>query len=344
MLLEKNVVGKKTDWANYITLADEHETPMLRTLPKGPKPVNVIKNYQSDTYDAPKPNAWPDGKDWDVFASAGKNRKPLSARVQVFVKTAAVSLLAEDVTDTAGITDELAHEIPKQMTVMAREMECAAASDQSAVADAGDGQTGHQFRGAGAWIANPATADADVTVDTTLLPNAAQIYADTKANLTEDAVKLALEAQWNTTGSKGMKTGYVGSKLKKQFGVFQFYIPTSLNTQATARIITRDGDATVLGNMVDVYDSDWGKVELHMTKWNQAAGFGTNTTTGGSATIGQWRGYILNDARWSWLWNQKPTVFKPEFKGGGYKAAINAILMFMCLNPIGEIMIAPSDA
>ena len=35
MLLEKNVVGKKTDWANYITLSDEHETPMLRVLPKG---------------------------------------------------------------------------------------------------------------------------------------------------------------------------------------------------------------------------------------------------------------------------------------------------------------------
>ena len=52
MLLECNVVGKKTDWANYITLSDEHETPMLRTLPKGPKPVNVVKHYQADTYTA----------------------------------------------------------------------------------------------------------------------------------------------------------------------------------------------------------------------------------------------------------------------------------------------------
>ena len=38
MLLERNVVGKKTDWANYITLADEHETPMLRRLPSKPVP------------------------------------------------------------------------------------------------------------------------------------------------------------------------------------------------------------------------------------------------------------------------------------------------------------------
>ena len=338
MLLEKNVVGKKTDWANYITLADEHETPMLRVLPKGPKPVNVVKHYQSDTYSAPQGNAWPDGKDWDTFKSAGQNRKELTARVQWFVQTAAVSKLAEDVADTAGLTDELAHEIPKKMTEMAREMEASAASDQSSVSDQGDGQIGNKFRGAGAWISATATADADTAVDATILPSASQIYSDVKANLTEDAVKTALEAAWLATGNSGMKVGFVGSKLKKQFGVFQFYIPTSLNTQATARIITRGEEATVLGNMVDVYDSDWGKVELHLTRWNAHENFG------GSVTKAQWRGYFLNTERWAWLWNQKPTVYKPEFKGGGYKAAIDAIVMFLCWNPIGECKIAPSDA
>lgn len=341
MLLEKNVVGKKTDWANYITLADEHETPLLRVLPKGPKPVNVVKNYQSDTYDAPADNAWADGKDWAAFKSAGANRKPLSARVQWFVKTAAVSKLAEDVTDTAGIMDELAHEIPKKMTEMAREMECAAASDQSAQADAGDEINGHKFRGMGAWIKATANSDADVAVDTTLLPNTAQIYAGTKANLTEDAIKLQLEAAWKATGNKGMKAGFVGSKLKKQFGSFQFYIPTSLSTQATARIITRGEDATVLGNMVDVYDSDWGKVELHLTRWNAYTNFPSSNT---STTLGDWRGYFLNTERWSWNWNQKPTVYKPEFKGGSYKAAMDAIVMFLCMNPVGECKVDPSDA
>lgn len=339
MLLEKNVVGKKTDWANYITLSDEHETPMLRVLPKGPKPVNVVKHYQSDTYNAPKPNSWPDGKDWDAFKSAGGNRKELTARVQWFVQTAAVSKLAEDVTDTAGIQDELAHEIPKKMTEMAREMECSAASDQVEKADAGDQVNGNQFRSVGAWVSATATADDGKAVDASILPDAAQIYTDTKANLTEDAIKTCLEAAWKKTGSKGMKLGFVGSKLKKQFGSFQFYIPTSLNTQATARIITRDEDATVLGNTVDVYDSDWGKVELHMTRWNANEAF-----TGGSTTKADWRGYFLNSERWAWLWNQKPTVYKPEFKGGSYKAAIDAIVMFLCWSPVGEIKIAPSDA
>src|SRR5581483_5894237 len=185
MLLEKNVVGKKTDWANYITLADEHETPALRILPKGPKPVNVVKHYQVDTYNAPRANAWPDGKDWDTFKTAGANRVELQARVQWFVQTAAVSKLAEDVTDTAGITDELAHEIPKKMTEMAREMECSAASDQTAYAD--DGQTGNKFRGIGAWVNNSPTADADRAIGASVLTPSASIYSDTKANLVEDA-------------------------------------------------------------------------------------------------------------------------------------------------------------
>lgn len=338
MLLEKNVVGKKTDWANYITLSDEHETPMLRVLPKGPKPVNVVKNYQSDTYTAPQPNAWADGKDWDTFKSAGANRKPLSARVQWFVQTAAVSKLAEDVTDTAGITDELAHEIPKKMTEMAREMECSAASDQSSVADAGDQANGNKFRGMGAWIKATANADADVAVDANILTPSASIYSGTKANLTEDAIKAALEAAWLATGSNGKKVGFVGSQLKKRFGEFQYYIPNALTTLQN-RVVSKDqADHTLMGGMVDVYNSDWGNVELHLTRWNAHENFG------GSATKATWRGYFVNVERWAWLWNQKPTVYKPEFKGGSYKAAIDALVMFLCWNPIGENKIDPSDA
>lgn len=335
MLLEANVVGKKTDWANYITLADEHETPMLRTLPKGPKPVNVVKHYQADAYDQPNINAWPDGKDWDTFESAGQNRAELTARCQWFVKTAAVSKLAEDVTDTAGITDELAHEIPKKMTEMARDMEAAAGSDQAEYVD--DGKTGHKFRGLGNWI--QATAQTTGTpVPAAYLPNALQIFADVKANLYEDQIKVMLENMWLATGSTGRKMGFVGSKIKKRFREFQDWVSTSTTQQSTARVTMREQGDETLGNTVDYYDSDWGMIELHMDRWLDHPNFG------GTAAGGQWRGYFVNGNRWAWLWNQKPTVYKPEFKGGSYKAAIDAILMFLCWNPIGEGKVAPSDA
>src|SRR5581483_3345541 len=106
--------------------------------------------------------------------------------------------------------------------------------------------------------------------------------------------------------------------LKKRFGEFQFYIPTSTTTQSTARVTYREESDGALGNTVDSYDSDWGKVELHMSFFNAHPNF----TAGGSTTKTDWRGYFLNRERWAWLWNQKPTVYKPEFKGGSYKAAI----------------------
>lgn len=340
MLLEKNVVGKKTDWANYITLADEHETPLLRIIPKGPKPVNVVKHYQVDGYDEPLPNAWPDGKDWDTFKSAGANRGELTARVQWFVKTAAVSKLTEDVTDTAGITDELAHEIPKKMTELAREMECSAGCDQGEFTD--DGQTGHKFRGIGEWVKATAQSvtNGGTAVPAAFLTPSGSIYTDTKANLTEDAVQTVLQSQWNVTGNTGRKLGVVGASLKKRFRDFQFYLTNSTTTQGTARVTERSEGDGRLGNTVDFYESDWGTLELHLTKWNAHANF----TTAGTATISAWRGYFLNPGRWCWLWNQKPVVYKPEFKGGSYKAAIDAIIMFLCWNPIGEGKIVPSDA
>ena len=105
----------------------------------------------------------------------------------------------------------------------------------------------------------------------------------------------------------------------------------SASTQSTSRVTQRQEGSTTIGNTVDTYDSDWGRLELHMSRWNQHPNF-----TGGSATYYQWRTYFMNTERWAWCWNQKPTVYRLPYKGGNYKAAIEAILMFMCLNPIGE--------
>jgi hypothetical protein len=335
MLLEKNVVGKKTDWANFITLSDEHETPLLRMLPKGEEPVNVVKHYQLDAYAAPQSNPIPDGKDVDGFTSAGALRQEATARIQKFRQTAAVSELAEDVTDTAGIDDELAHQIPKSMTQMAREMDCAAGSAQTEHID--DGKTGHQFRGLGEWIrATPQTSGVPVTAP--YLPAAAQIYTDVKANLNEDAIQAVLKQMWTTTGNKGRMLGFVGSALKKRFRDFQFYLPSSLTTQATARIITRAEGDTELGNTVDTYASDWGTVEMTLERWLMHENFG------GSATQAQWAGYFLHRQNWSWHWKKMPTVYKQPYKGGSYSAFIEAIIMLLCKNPVGEGKVLPSDA
>lgn len=331
MLLEVNVVGKKTDWANYITLSDEHETPVLKRLPKGEKPVNVIKHYQADTYETPTPVAWPEGKSWDTFTSAGAQRKELVARVQYLVQTAAVGKLAQDVTDTAGVNDELAREITKKMTVIARQIECHACSDQGAYAD--DGTTGHMFRGIGKWLQTTAQSDADADVPAAIRPASAQIFTGATTAFYEDTMKATLQSMWDSIGKRSSGLVLFGGKslINQVAENFQWFKPSDASTQAVARQNVRNTMDATIGSNISGYVSSWGSVELIPTKWNIFAGF-----SGGSATYSPWRGYLLHPDVWSWHWNQKPTVYKPEYKGGSYTSAIEAIIMLLCKNPIGE--------
>ena len=90
---------------------------------------------------------------------------------------------------------------------------------------------------------------------------------------------------------------------------------------------------------MDIYASDFGRIELHLTNWNAHANFG------GTAGQNDWYGAILNLAnKWELRWNQKPIVYKPEFKGGSFKAAMDTICMLVCKSPIGEAAVKPSDA
>jgi hypothetical protein len=65
--------------------------------------------------------------------------------------------------------------------------------------------------------------------------------------------------------------------------------------------------------------------------------------TGSSATVKNNRGYFLHQDMWELRWNQKPKVYRPEFKGGGYEAAMDAICMLVCKNPQGEGKLAPTS-
>lgn len=339
MLLPANVVGNQQDWAQWITNVDTHETPLLKLIGTGTKPVNRLYQYQVDAYTEPTPKSWPDGKDVDTYSSAGQNRGELNARVQKFVQTASVSVMAEDVTNAAGVDDELAREIVKKMVELRRDIEASFASDQVAYVD--DGVTADKFQGLGLWLQNGVTSQLYPvpTSPINYTTPAASIYSDTKANLTENAVRAVLEARWLATG-KGETTLKLvcGSQLKQRFSSFQFYIPSDLSTVNAARVTNRSDGNKSLGYGIDVYNSEFGNLELHLTKWNAHVNYG------GTAGKSAWRGYGLEPGMAEWRWNTKPVVWKEEFKGGSYKAAMYTILMGLVRSPLGGCKFAPSDA
>lgn len=338
MLTEGNVVGNQEDWANYITQNDSFGTPFLNRLKTDSKPVNVLYQYQVDAYDSPEDNVHVDGKDWDAFNAAAKNRAELKARIQWFTKTAAVSKLSQDVTNAAGVADEMAREIPRKLTELARDMEATFCSSQAAYED--DGVTGNKTQGVGLWVQN-GTSNQLYATPTAFQPAAAQISTANKANTSEQAIQDVLEAMWQKTGSTMPKFGLVGTKLKRRFRDFQFFDPTAAATTTfnTTRDVNRS-ESGALGGTVDRYESDWGTIELVVSNWLEKDGVNGITST----TVGTWRGYFLHPQMWCLRWNQRPTVYRPEYRGGSYKAAVEALAMLVCKNPIGEGAVKPSDA
>jgi hypothetical protein len=332
MLTYENLVGNQEDWANYITNVENRETPFLGWLEMDKNPVRQVEySYQAERWRAARENAHIDGNAWNSFTTVGEGRARLRSLIQWFDCTGSISKLSEDVTDIAGIEDQLAREIPKSLKEMRQDMEVAFLEDtdcQTGVAKL----TPFKTRGVGEWI--KATAQTTHPVDSNFRPASAQIDTTASGSLTENIIKTILQSMQSKTKKRETITGFVGPSLKGKFSDFQLYIPSSVSTQASGTTFNQDGKSKEITRMVDVYHSDWGRLELELNYWL------ANLT--GSATVQAWRGYFLHKAMWKMRWKQKPQVYKPEFKGGSYEFAADCIAMLVCLNPVAEGKYAPT--
>lgn len=328
----ENLVGNQEDWASYITNVEMRETPFLDWLPVGDKPTNVLKNYQADKYAAPRKNSHVDGKPWGNFKSAGDGRGSLKALVQWFDNTSSVSKLTQDVSNPAGVVDELARDIPKRLKEMATDAEANFQDDWDCRED--NKVEGYLTRTVGSWISADAQALYPVPAD--FRPPASSILAGTTvAAAYEDNIRDILESMANVTKSKELVTAFMGSKMKRKFSDFQFWLPNSATTQSTGGVqFTQSGKDKTIVRAVDYYESDFGPVEVVLNYWLAAIS--------GTATARAGRAHFLHRSKWEVCWNQKPKVYHPEFKGGSYEAAMDMILMLVCKNPAGEGKFAPA--
>ena len=336
MLLADNKIGVPQDLANFITLSDEHDTPLIKRLAKNGRGEikSRLNEYQSDVYRAPRRSNMPEGKDWSAFPGT-HNRALLKARIDRFDGTGSVSVLAEDVDKANGVASDIARMIQQELTVMGREVECVLGSDQAAYE--GDQAIQDRTQGMGLWIQSGTTSQVYQT-PANVRPHADQIYGGTKADLHETALQELLQRAWRSTGRKDTMVGCVGPALKNRINTFPQYVPGSLSTQSTAVVSNRNLSERTLSRVVDRYAGDYGAVELEISNWLANAEFGG--TTGKS----DWRGYFIHPEMWDFTWHTMPTAERLAFEGGNYKFGIYAFGRLRCLNPIGEIKVDPSDA
>ena len=332
MLLNANLVGQQQMWALFTTRTDQHERPLLKMIRPGGKPVNKLYNYQAKTFNAPTESNQPEGKDWTAFGTPLR-RVELKARVHRSDITGAVSVMAQDVHNVAGVDDELADDILDRMEEMQRSIECYIGSERAAYED--DGVTQDRTQGMGLWIQNPTTNQLYAT-PASVRPPAASIYTGTDANLNEGALRTLLQSQWKETGQTDTLSLILGESLKERIDSWSQRVLNVTDNTMTRRS-TRSEESKTLGYEVQTYRTVYGTVETHLSRWLEHPNFG------GNVAKGKWRGFGIHPDRWALLWNTKPRVEKLSFQGGSYKYGAYAIWMLACWTPLGEIGIDISD-
>jgi len=275
-LLEKDIVnaGKREDLANLIALVDAKDTPFTSMAKKGAQPGNTQFRWQADrlpTTSAPTPVV--DGTDVDVssgvtnFTNDGTTqfRVELSNRIQIFRKAVRVSKLTQDVTNIAGVKDELANNVSKAITLVKRDMEKAMCSSQGAQVD--NGTVGYRTRGLDKWLvaaANIDTVDLPAAASAFCL-DASQISTVGTASLTETVVQDVLTGIYGQTGQFKDYDAIVGPTLKRAFTNLVFTTPSSgaANTLSAVRTLNRDATESTYISSVDVFEGDFGRIRLH---------------------------------------------------------------------------------
>lgn len=335
MIDYKNIVGNQEDWAAFVTNVEEEAAPFMDWLPTGPKPVNTLLSYQAEKYRDPVVNAHKDATPVTGFLSAGDSRARLKALIQYFTKAASVSTLNQDVTNIAGINDELAHEIVKQTSELTFDMEAAFLEDNDGQEDTG--AQPYKTRAVGSWVSS--SAQALYPVPSAFLTPAASAITTATGSITEDALLNVFESMGTITKSKGSITAFVAPKAKRVFNNMPLFTPASTLVGGTPTgatgVVYNKGDVNTVGRVAERYITDYGTVELRIS-WRTMA-------LTGSATEKNYTTYFLHRDMWELRWNKKPMWMRKTYEGGSYEAFCEAIAMLVCKNPHGEGKWAPTS-
>lgn len=386
--------GSNRDLLNAITLVDAKECPLMAMIPKAGGVTNLNFEWPVDKELTADDNATIDGRDLQHgFTSTntdGSNESDFSHvlgnyaimdnRVQWFRRQALVSKLTESATNLAGVANQRAYAVRKQLLALKRDMEVRLCADEipattnavyyNANAVTGTSTAGNKTRALGKFIDNGA-ADADVpqgykTPAASVLQTDAggndyqtDFAADnttTTANMTEDQVNAVLQSVYEQTGKISTKTLLCGPNLKKRFKDFTAVTVGSNAAATVARSYNAPlADKKVIST-VDVYEGDFGTIQLMPTLWNAFHNFSSgtsgtkghawagtdpsssdspNTNTNAGANPNLAYGYLLDMDLLELRFHQLPQVQPLPNQGAGERFAVDAIAGLCVKNPLG---------
>jgi hypothetical protein len=318
---ERTQVGRREDLADAINNIDAKDYPLHSAMPKGQKLVRTRFDWQVDAYDAPNTDGVVDGADVSTYEDAAENRAILYGQVQKVRRTPMVTEMAEDVSDVAGVTSEMANAIKKKTIECKRDVEAVLGSDNESQTD--NGSVPYKTRGLGKWI--QATAQSHLPVDADFRTPSASIDTTALASLTREVVNNVMKSQYSQTGKRMTSMLVCGTSLKARFTAMVGYQPTVSNFTAILR--SQRGSETAYQDNIESFTGDFGTYDLVLSNW-----LNWNNST---KTADPRRGYALDmsmlELRMNKNWQYKPL---PDLDGGP-RGVIKAIFGLMVKNPLG---------
>ncbi len=321
-LTEPNQVGKREMLADFISIADAKEKPLLAMLPKSRNLTNMLMQWQADAYAAPVLTGVADGKDVGEFENAAANRALIKNYCQKVRRTAMVGDIAENVSNVAGAkAGELARAVDKKLEELSRDIEAVLGSDNDAVEETSTA-TPYQTRGIGSWL--KATAQTTLPVPTAFLTPAASVDTTAMASLTQSLFKGVLKSIFTQHGKSQNLTLVCGVALKETITGFTQFQGSTANTFGTIRAYNAKLDGGKITDSVTAFEGDFNTVLLHPSLL-----LASNTTNAPTR-----RGYVLAMDMLELRYNRMPRVKPLQDEGGGPRALVDAIFGLCYKNPL----------
>lgn len=322
-LLEKDQVGKREDLADLIALVDAHDCPVVSGAKKGAKPGNTLMQFQADAYDAAVVTGTVDGSDVGSsdYQNPGGNRAILQNYVQIFRRTIRVSPLSLEISNVAGIKDELANGIAKKIVELKRDKEKSILSANDAQAD--DGSNAYLTKGLATWISTSGGSVLQVPA-AFRTPTASIETTATTSNITDSTVQDVLASIYSETGSIKNFMMPLGRTLKRAFTdrlTGTRSVTDSSNNIAATQIRTfspQSGKKVTLS--VDFFEGDFGTVALVPDNFMPQ----------------QTDGYVLDMDGIELRYGKMPEVKELPDSGGGPIRMIESVAALIVHNPLAH--------
>lgn len=340
-LTSNTQVGVKEDLADVISLVDMRTTPFFTMCPKGAEPINALYSWQVDQYETFNTAGIVDGADITVFENKARFRARLYGRIQEWRRAIMVSIIAENVSDVAGLgkKQEMAHGILKATVEVKRDIE-ATLLQHAVDSQADNGAVPYLTRSLGAWLTNGFTFTDSLTVPTSYqTPTTSNLNSSTtaayggayttSATLVENQLQGILQSIFLQRGEKKDFDLFCGPTLRRAVTNLSVYT-ANLSSNTVARTFYHDEqDSKEMQSTIDFFAGDFGTVrlvpDLFISRDTDAAGTGVSLSAG----------FVLDMELLMLRWNKRPYFHPLPDEGGGPRGAVIAIGGLEVLNPLG---------